>query len=43
MDFITGLPTTKKQHDIIMVVVDKFSKVAHFILVNPNYKDIHIA
>jgi hypothetical protein len=31
MDFITGLPRTNKQHDSIMVVVDKITKVAHFI------------
>jgi hypothetical protein len=31
MDFITGLPRTSKQHDSIMVVVDKLMKVAHFI------------
>jgi hypothetical protein len=31
MDFITGLPRTSKQHDSIMVVVDKLTKDAHFI------------
>jgi hypothetical protein len=31
MDFITGLPRTNKQHDSIMVVVDKLKKVAHFV------------
>jgi hypothetical protein len=31
MDFITVLPRTKKQHDSIMVVVDKLTKTAHFI------------
>jgi hypothetical protein len=31
MDFITGLPRTGKQHDFIMVVVDKLTKAAHFI------------
>jgi hypothetical protein len=31
MDFITKLPRTNKQHDSIMVVVDKLTKVAHFI------------
>jgi hypothetical protein len=32
IDFITNLPRTVKQHDSIMVVVDKLTKVAHFIL-----------
>jgi transposase InsO family protein len=31
MDFITGFPRTSKQHDSIMVVVDKLTKAAHFI------------
>ena len=33
MDFITGLSRTSRQHDFIMVVVDKLSKVAHFIAI----------
>lgn len=32
MDFITGLPKMSKKHDAIMVVVDKLSKVAHFLV-----------
>jgi hypothetical protein len=31
MDFITKLPRTSKQHDSIMVVVDKLTKASHFI------------
>jgi hypothetical protein len=31
MDFITGLPNTVKQHDAIMVIVDKLRKETHFI------------
>jgi hypothetical protein len=42
MDFITGLPTTKKQNDSIMVVVDKLTKVAHFIPVKSTHKAINI-
>ena len=34
MDFITGLPKSKKQNDYIFVVIDKLSKAAHFIPVN---------
>jgi hypothetical protein len=36
MDFITKFPRTAKQHDSIMVVVDKLTKAAHFIPVNFN-------
>jgi hypothetical protein len=38
MDFITGLPRTSKQHDSIMVVVDKLTKDAHFIPLKTTYK-----
>ena len=38
MDFITGLPMTWRQHDFIMVVVDKLTKVTHFIPVKSMHK-----
>jgi hypothetical protein len=43
MDFITGLPTSTKQNDAIMVLVDKLSKSAHFIPTKSTYKAIEIA
>jgi hypothetical protein len=43
MDFITKLPRTVKQHDSIMVVVDKLTKYSHFIPVKSTHKTINIA
>eukprot|EP00253_Pinus_taeda_P010670 PITA_10670 len=43
MDFITGLPKTKRNNDSIMVVVEKLSKSAHFIPVQSTYKATQIA
>ena len=43
MDFIRGLPRTGKQHDSIMVVMDKLTKAAHFIPLNTTHKAANIA
>ena len=42
MDFITGIPKSKKKNDFIFLVVEKLSKVAHFIPVRSTYKAVHI-
>ena len=39
----TGLPMTWRQHDSIMVVVDKLTKEAHFIPVKSTHKSDDIA
>ena len=43
MDFITRFPIHMRQHDYIMVVVDKLTKASHFILVKSTYKANAIA
>ena len=43
MDFITGLPMTWRQHDYIMVFVDKLTKETHFIPVKSTHKTGDIA
>ena len=42
LDFVTGLPRNQNLNESIMVVVDKLSKVAHFISVKTTYKDANI-
>jgi len=43
MDFITSLSRTSRQHDSIMDVVDKWIKVAHFIVVKSTNSASEIA
>jgi hypothetical protein len=43
MDFITGLPRTKSGYDSIWVVVDRLTKVAHFIPVKTTYTSARLA
>ena len=42
IDFITALPRTNRQHDSIMVVVDRLTKAAHFIPVKSTHKVANI-
>jgi hypothetical protein len=42
MDFITGFPNTGKQHDSIMVVVNKLMKVAHFIPLKTTHNETNV-
>jgi hypothetical protein len=37
MDFIVGLPNTSQKHDSIWVIVDRLTKIAHFLPVRTTY------
>ena len=43
MDFIIGFPMAMRQHDSIMVLVEKLTKESHFIPVKSTYKSDSIA
>jgi transposase InsO family protein len=43
MDFIVGLPTTQSGYDSIWVIIDHFSKVAHFISIKTTYMGAKLA
>jgi hypothetical protein len=43
MDFVVGLPLTSHRHNAILVIVDKLTKSAHFILVRDTYDVTDVA
>nr|GEV62328.1 DNA/RNA polymerases superfamily protein [Tanacetum cinerariifolium] len=43
MDFVTGLPQTQRRHDAIWVVVDRLTKVAHFLPIRKDYSVSRLA
>ena len=43
MDFIVELPKTPNGHDSICVIIDRLTKVAHFIQVRMDYKGNKLA
>ena len=38
MDFVVGLPMTRRQHDSKWVIEDRLTKSAHFIPVKSTYR-----
>ena len=43
MDFVTGLPRSKDGYDSIWVIVDRLTKLAHFLSVKATYSVAKLA
>jgi hypothetical protein len=43
MDFITGLPRSSRGHDSIWVIIDRLTKVTHFLPVKTTHKGRDLA
>ena len=37
MDFVTGFPLKQSKHDYVWVIVDRLTKLAHFIPIRIDY------
>ena len=43
MDFVIGFPRTSRERDSIIIVVDKLTKAAHFIVLESTYSSSDVA